>query len=106
MNEEEQNDSIEAREISKPVVFVRGFLLRFMVGLVPMGLIAVIRPDLRTVILLAIAWFFVVCILGGASDVVLKRAVRLDRRLIRLTPRVLVILALLVVSFIYLYATR
>jgi hypothetical protein len=102
MSSENEPDGEDERESSKPVVFVRGFLIRFVLGAIPIGLIGLIRAEFRPLMMLTMAWFFVVCVIGGGLDVKRGRRVALNLRGVKLKPRDIVLLVLLAVSFVWL----
>ena len=106
MNDENEQSEQEGSQVSKRLIFARGFFTRYLIGAVPISAIALIRPDMRSIMVLALAWFFVVCMLGAAADVALGRQVAFSLRRIKLKRRDIVLIFLLVVSLLWLFVSR
>ena len=102
MTDEDQQDSNREQTEARNIIFVRGFLVRFLLGGTPIGLIAVLRTELRAIMALTFAWFFVICIIGAAMDVKFKRKVSFKLNQIRLTPKNVTLIILLIGPMVYL----
>ncbi len=98
-----EHETKEPKAESKRAVFVRGFLIRFLFGAIPISLAVLIRPDLRSVMALAAAWFFVICMIGASLDVKFRRSVTFDLNRLRVSPKIVVLLILLLTAFVYLF---
>ena len=80
MENDNEKEGVDSTTDPKNVVFVRGFLVRFVLGALPISLLAVVLPNLRSAMTLVFAWFFVVCIIGAGLDVKFGRKVAFDPR--------------------------
>ena len=87
-------------------MFVRGFFGRFLIGVVPISVIMLIRPDIRSAMVLVLAWYSVVCILLGVADVSLGRTMSFNFRNIRLKRGDVVRIVLLVLVLAWILVGR
>lgn len=105
MSNENEPEEEATGDVTKQTVFVQGFLVRFVLGGAPIGLIGLIKPDFRPLMMLTLAWFFVVCIIAAGLDVKRGRRVAFNLRRVKLKPRIIVILILVAVSVAWMALT-
>ena len=103
MNDDNEQEVSEEEKPSKPLVFVRGFLGRFLIGVVIILIIGLIRPDMRSALVLALAWYSIVCILGGVADVSMGRTMSFNVRNVRLKRGDVVRIVLLVLVLMWIF---